>query len=70
MGALLSIKTWQNVKLEGELIDMEYINKSGRTNVYRTSMSRTDRKPGGDRGYGSCETLYLTKIQIGNKVYK
>lgn len=70
MGALLSIKTWQNVKLEGELIDMEYIDKSGRTHIYKTSMSRTDREPGGDRGHGSCETLYLTQIQIGNKVYK
>ncbi len=69
MGALLSIKNWQNVKLEGELIDMEYVDKFGKTNHYYTSMSRTD-SGSGDRGNGSCETIYLTKIQIGNKVYR
>lgn len=70
MAALLSIKIWQKVRLEGELVDMKYIGKNGREYEYHTSLSRTDADGAGDRGNGSCETLYLTKIQIENKIYK
>jgi len=69
MAAMLSIKVWDKVSLEGELVDMEYIDKRGRLNNYHTSMSRND-SGAGDRGNGSCETMYVTKIQIGDKLYK
>lgn len=69
MAALLTLKTWDKVEIEGELVDMEY-SKNGWTHRYQTSMSRTDEGWGGDRGNGSCETIYVTKVKIKNKIYK
>ncbi len=65
MAALLKIKKWSNVKIEGELVDMAFDGQN-----YHTSMSRTDSGWTGDRGNGSCETVYVTSVQIGNKIYK
>lgn len=70
MGGLLKIRRMQIVELEGELIDMEQVSKRGGHLEYRTSMTRTDGFPHGDRGYGNCETMYVKKVKIGNKVYK
>lgn len=64
MAALLKIKIWDKVKIEGDLIDMQFQGMD-----YHTSMSRTDRDPG-DRGNGSCESVYVTKVQIGNVIYE
>lgn len=65
MAALLKLNVWENVKITGELIDM---SKDGQN--YHTSMSRGDTGTGGDRGNGSCETIYVTKVQIGNWIYQ
>ena len=66
MAALLRIKVWDKIKIEGELIDMQVGNWD-----YHTSMSRTDNTSMyGDRGNGSCETIYVTKVQIGKRIYK
>ena len=70
MGGLLKIRRMQIVELEGELIDMEQDSKRGVHREYRTSMSRTDGFPHGDRGHGNCETMYVKKVKIGNRVYK
>lgn len=69
MGGLLKIRRWQVVELEGELVDMEQITAKGRVYDYRTSMSRDDG-PKGDRGYGNCETIYVKKVKIGNRIYE
>ncbi len=69
MAAFLKIKEWDNVKIEGELVDMKYTTSSGRTIEYHTSLSRTDTDET-SRGNGACETIYVTKIQIGNLIYK
>lgn len=69
MAALLKIKQWNNVQIEGELVDMEYTGKNGYLSKYHTSMSRTD-SGSGDRGNGSCETVYVTKVKLGNFIYK
>ncbi len=69
MAALLKVKKCENIKIEGELIDMEYKNSRGRTKSYHTSMTRGDTHEG-DRGNGSCETVYVTKVQIGHKIYE
>ena len=71
MAALLKIRKWDKVQLEGELIDMEYKTPKGRLLEYKTSLSRTDS--GGayaGRGYGSCETIYVTRVKIGNLIYE
>ena len=70
MAALLYIKDWDKVEIEGELVDMEYKNHKGDIYKYRTSMSRDDVEPGGDRGNGSCETIYVTQVKRGKFIYK
>lgn len=66
MGALLTIKKNDIVKLDGYLVDI-YTDKS--ETVAKTSMSRTDTDPT-SRGYGACEDMYVKLVQIGNKIYK
>ena len=69
MAALLTIKEWDKVELTGQLVDMRFIDKKNRIHDYRTSLSRED-DDNTSRGNGACETIYLTKIKIGNKLYK
>lgn len=70
MAAMLKLKVWDKVKIEGELVDMRYkSDKSYRTSEYRTSLSRADTNAS-SRGNGACETVYVTSVQIGNSVYK
>lgn len=69
MAALLKIKKWDKVTLEGELVDIEYTDRFNYTQKYKTSLSRTDNGTEG-RGSGPAEIIYVTKITIGNKVYK
>lgn len=66
MGALLTIKKNDTVKLDGYLVDI-YTDKN--ENVARTSMSRQD-KDSTSRGSGACEDMYVTQVQLGNKIYK
>lgn len=66
MGALLTIKKNSIVKLDGYLVDI-YTDKNEL--VARTSMSRHD-KDSTSRGSGACEDMYVTKVQIDNKIYK
>lgn len=63
--ALLKVKKWDKVKLEGYLVDMIFPN--GQTSY--TSLTRTDTNPT-SRGNGACETFYVEAIQIGKKYYK
>ena len=70
MAALLKLKRWQDVKIEGELVDMEYRYPNGIVQNSYTSMSRNDGGWSGDRGNGSCEVVYVTKVQIGNFIYE
>lgn len=69
MAALLKIKNWDKIELEGELVDVEQ-NYYNNQYVDKTSLSRTDDGWEGDRGSGSSEIIYLTKIKIGNLIYK
>jgi len=69
MAAMLKLKLWDKVKIEGELVDMEYVNPDGYYQYYKTSLSRTDSNES-SRGYGACETIYVTSVQIGHSVYK
>ena len=66
MSALLKIKKNDIVKLDGYLVDI-YTNKGNV--VALTSLSREDRDST-SRGYGACEDMYVTQVQIGDKIYK
>lgn len=70
MAAMLKLKLYDKVKVEGELVDMVYTDKrTSQTIQYRTSLSRNDTDIT-SRGNGACETLYVTKVQIGNTIYQ
>ena len=69
MAALLKIKDWSYIEIEGQLIDMEYKNKYGYMQGYRTITRRNDGMYG-NRGYGNCETILVKSVKIGNKVYQ
>ena len=66
MSALLKIKKYDIVKLDGYLVDI-YTDKGNI--VAKTSLSRSDTDAQ-SRGSGACEDMYVTQVQIGNKVYK
>ncbi len=66
MGALLKIKKNDIVKIDGYLVDI-YTDKS--ETIAKTSLSRTDNDPI-SRGYGACEDMYVTQVQIGDKIYR
>lgn len=70
MAAMLKLRLYQDVKLEGELVDMTSNDvRNHKIYTYKTSLSRSDTD-NTSRGFGSCETMYVTKVQIGNKIYK
>lgn len=66
MGGLLQIKKNDTVKIDGYLVDI-YTDKSEL--VAYTSMSRHDTNAS-SRGSGACEDMYVTQVQIGNKIYR
>ncbi len=70
MAGLLTIKLWDNVQIEGELVDMEYYSqKRNYRYEYYTSLSRTD-SDADSRGSGACEAVYVTKLRVGNRIYQ
>nr|MCR5262219.1 hypothetical protein [Candidatus Gastranaerophilales bacterium] len=74
--ALLKVKKWDTIKLDGYLVDI--VQPNGYTSM--TSLSRSDTNPTSrgaeanrqrEGGYGgACEIFYVTGIQIRNKYYK
>ena len=71
MAGFLTIKLWDNVQVEGELVDMKYksVKKQNRFYDYHTSLSRNDVDES-SRGSGACESIYVTKLRVGNRVYE
>lgn len=70
MSAMLKLKLYDKVKVEGELVDMKYYTQNSPHPInYYTSLSREDTDAT-SRGSGACETLYVTKVQIGNFIYQ
>lgn len=66
MRAMLTIKKFDVVKLDGYLVDI-YTDKGDI--IALTSLSRNDIDST-SRGYGACEDMYVTQVQIGNRIYK
>ncbi len=60
--ALLKLTPKDNVKLEGELVDMAYKDITGYTYNYKTRLSRTNTS--------DPELFYVTSVQIGHYIYK
>ncbi len=58
-----SIKKNQFAVLEGYLANIEG-NVKGQTVIWKTSLVRDDE------GDGACETMYVKKVTIGNRVYE
>lgn len=68
MAAFLKLKEWDKIQIEGELVDMKYYRTGKLPLTYKTSLARSGAND--DRGNGTCETIYVTKIRVGNFVYK
>ena len=69
MSALLTLKKYDKVKLEGYLVDL-YFSKGGKS---ITSVSRTDNNAGSrgrNNGGGACEIMYVEQVQIGERIYR
>lgn len=64
MAALLKIKKWDNILIEGELVDIEFVDKHNYNQKYKTSLYRNDK------GNGASEIIYVKKVKIGNKIYQ
>jgi hypothetical protein len=56
------VRKGDDVRLEGWLVDVEGIDDPSFR--WRTSVSREDEGPGG------CETVYLTRLTVGTRVYE
>jgi len=70
--ALLNIKKWDKVKLDGYLVDIVYSNgRSSYTSLERNDTNPTSRGAHANGGSGgACEIFYVTSVQIKNKYYK
>lgn len=64
MSALMRLKIKDSIKLDGYLVDLYYDGQFS-----RTSLSRSDTNPT-SRGNGACEVMYVSRVQIGNKIYQ
>ena len=64
MSALNSIKNYDKVELEGEIVNVEV---EGQEHI--SSLERTDDN-GSAQGGGACEIMYVTKIKIGHRIYQ
>ena len=65
MHALLFAPKNKPLKMEGYLVDVYVDGKA----VVMTSLSRDDTNKNA-RGGGACETMYVVKVQVGNKIYE
>lgn len=70
LAALLKLKKFNEVKIGGELVDVNFKNSEGSQPIsYYTSLSTKDLGTTG-RGSGSSEIMYVTTVQIGKFIYK
>ncbi len=60
--AAKSVSKGDDVRLEGWLVDVDGIDDP--SFHWKTSVSRSDEGPGG------CETVYLTRLTVGTRVYE
>ena len=64
--ALNAIREGQTVKLDGYLVDV--FDRNFRR-FAMSSLSLTDTNESA-RGGGACEVMYVTKVQVGNKIFE
>ena len=72
MGGLLKIKKSDIIKLDGYLVDIYSDKKKivARTSLSRTDNNATSRGKNGRNAGGACEIMYVTSLQINDKIYK
>ena len=68
--ALDAVKIGQAVKLDGYLVDVYDDNyfRFAMSSLSLTDTNETSRGHG--RGGGACEVMYVTKVQVGRKIFK
>lgn len=64
MSALMQLKKMDLVKLDGYLVDIDFNGLIARTSLSRTDTNETSR------GNGACEIMYVTKVQISDRIYE
>ncbi|MBY0414663.1 MAG: hypothetical protein K2Q18_10875, partial [Bdellovibrionales bacterium] len=62
--AIRSIKEDEIVELEGQLVNIEWMDKDNQAQNLNSSLTRDDV------GAGACEIIYVTKVKIQNKVFE
>lgn len=72
MGGLLKVKKNNTIRLDGYLVDI-YTNKNeivARTSLSRSDNNATSRGENGRNAGGACEIMYVTQVQVGNRIYR
>lgn len=64
LSALLHMRKYELIKLDGLLVDVYTKNSHIRTSLSNTDSNETSR------GNGACEIMYVTQVQVGNRIYK
>ena len=64
MAALNTIKNYDKVELEGEIVNVKV---KGHEHI--SSLERNDDN-GSAQGGGACEIMYVTKVKVGHKIYQ
>lgn len=70
MSALNAAQCGQTIKLEGYLVDVydKYYKRFAMSSLSLKDSNESSR--GHNKGGGSCEVMYVNKVQIGRKVFK
>jgi len=61
--AVQKVKEGQKVKIDGYLVNVRYITSEGEF-TQTSSLTRNDTED------GACEVVYVTKLQVGDKLYQ
>jgi hypothetical protein len=64
MAALNTIKNYDKVELEGEIVNVKV-----RGHEHISSLERNDDN-GSAQGGGACEIMYVTRVKVGHKIYQ
>jgi hypothetical protein len=62
--ALRTAKKHVPVQIEGYLVNVQAQLRRGRTGTWNSSLKREDT------GNGACEIIYVTRLQIGDRIYE
>lgn len=61
---LKSIKVNEVIELQGQLVNVDWLDENHEAKNLTTSLTRDDV------GAGACEIIYVTRVKIGHKIYE